>query len=82
MTQQIEVGFQAFVSDGGEEFGAVRGVSADGVDVWIENAGEFRVSLDAVQDVHSQKVIFDCNKLSPHLRRAIKHSHDDEVPGL
>jgi hypothetical protein len=82
MTQQIEVGFQAFVSDGGEEFGAVRGVSTDGVDVWIENAGEFRVPLDAVQDVHSQKVIFDCRKLDRRVRKAIGHAHEAEEPGL
>ena len=56
----IEVGYQAFVSDGGEEFGAVRAVTPDFVLVWVENAGEFRLPRDAVQDVHSQKVIFDC----------------------
>jgi hypothetical protein len=39
------------------------------------------VTLCARKKIH-EKVIFDCNKLSPHLRRAIKHSHDDEVPGL
>ena len=80
--KRIEVGYQAFVSDGGEEFGAVRAVSPDGVVVWIENAGEFRVPLDAVQDVHSQKVIFECRKLGRRIREAIGHAHEGEVPGL
>jgi len=26
MTEEIEIGFQAYVSDGGEEFGAVRAI--------------------------------------------------------
>ena len=82
MPERIEVGYQAFVSDGSDEFGAIRSVSRDGLVVYVENAGDFPVPLEAVTAVHSQKVIFDCSKLSSHLRRAIKHSHDDEVPGL
>jgi hypothetical protein len=82
MRETIEVGYQAFVSDGGEEFGAVRDISADGLVVYVENAGEFRVPLDAVKAVHSQKVIFECRKLDPRLRRAIGHAHDAEVPRL
>ena len=82
MKNAIEIGYQAFVSDGGEEFGAIRRVSRDGLVVYVENAGDFEVSLDAVQAVHSKKVIFDCSKLDKHLRRAIGHAHDAEVPGL
>jgi hypothetical protein len=80
--QRIEIGFQAFVSDGGEEFGAIRDVFSDGLVVYVENAGEFRVPLYAVKAVHSQKVVFDCGKLDDRLRRAIGHAHDAEVPGL
>jgi hypothetical protein len=80
--EKIEVGYQAYVSDGGEEFGAVRNVASDGVVVYVENAGEFRIPFDAVHAVHSQKVVFDCNKLDARLRRAIGHAHDSEVPGL
>src|SRR5262245_35823391 len=47
MAEQIEIGFQAFVSDGGEEFGAVREVSARDVVVYVENAGDFRVPRSA-----------------------------------
>ena len=82
MREKIEVGYQAFVSDGGEEFGAVRDVSADGLVVYVENAGEFQVPLDAVKAVHSQKVVFECRKLDQRLRRAIGHAHESEVPGL
>jgi len=80
--KDIDVGYQTFVSDGGEEFGAVRAVTPDFVLVWVENAGEFRVPMDAVQDVHSQKVIFDCRKLDRRIRAAIGHAHESEEPGL
>ena len=82
MSEAIQVGYQTFVSDGTEEFGAVRDISPDGLVVYVENAGEFRVPLDAVKAVHSQKVIFDCSKLDRRLRRAIGHAHDAEEPGL
>jgi len=82
MREKIEIGAQAFVSDGGEEFGAVRGFGRNSVVVYVENSGEFEVPLDAVAAVHSRKVIFDCKKLDAQLRRAIGHAHDAEVPGL
>jgi hypothetical protein len=82
MQERIEIGYQAFVSDGGEEFGAIRDVSPEGLVVYVENAGDFRVSLDAVKAVHSHKVVFDCGKLDDRLRRAIGHAHDAEVPGF
>ena len=82
MREPIEIGYQAFVSDGGEEFGAIREVAPDALVVYVENAGEFRIPLEAVSAVHSQKVIFDCAKLDGRLRHAIGHAHDAEVPGL
>ena len=85
MQQAIEVGYQTFVSDGGEEFGAVREVSPNGrpeIVIYVENAGEFVVPLSAVEAVHSQKVILTCGKLDGRLRRAIGHAHDAEEPGL
>ena len=80
MASSIEPGFQAFVSDGGEEFGAVRAVSHDGrmLTVYVENAGEFRVPVEAVSAVHSGKVVFECAKLDKALRKAIGHAHDAE----
>jgi hypothetical protein len=85
MRENIQVGYQAFVSDGGEEFGAVRQVSPNGEPVlviYVENAGEFVVPFEAVASVHSQKVVLECSKLDARLRRAIGHAHDAEEPGF
>ena len=82
MHEDIKIGYHAFVSDGGQEFGAIRKVTPHGVVVYVENAGDFEVPLAAVEVVHSQKVIFDCAKLDPRIRKAIGHAHDAEVPGL
>jgi len=85
MNETIEVGYQTFVSDGGEEFGAVREVAPNGrpeLVIYVENAGDFVVPLSAVEAVHSQKVILSCGKLDRRLRRAIGHAHDSEKPGL
>jgi len=84
MQEKIEVGFQTFISDGGEEFGAVRQVAPAGrpeLVIYVENAGDFTVPIDAVQSVHSEKVILNCRKLDRRLREAIGHAHDSEKPG-
>ena len=83
MRESIEVGYQTFVSDGGEEFGAVRQVAPHGrpeLVIYVENAGDFVVPLSAVESVHSQKVILSCAKLERRLRQAIGHAHDAEEP--
>jgi len=83
MREAIEIGYQAFVSDGDEEFGAVRAVSPNGrpeLVIYVENAGDFFVPLAAVEAVHSQKVILSCAKLERRLRAAIGHAHDAEEP--
>ncbi len=81
MREKIEVGFQTFVDDSPEEFGAVRAIAPDGrsVTVYVENAGDFVVSLDAVVSVQSVMVTFACRKLDPKLRVAIGHAHDQET---
>jgi hypothetical protein len=80
MREKIEVGFQTFVSDGQEEFGAIHEISPDGrhLTVYVENAGDFVIPADAVVSVRSEKVTFDCKKLDPKLRAAIGHAHDAE----
>ena len=78
MNDQIKVGYQAFVSDGPEEFGAVREIFPDSVVVYVENAGDFVIPIGAVDSVHAQKVVFACGKLSAPLRQAIGHAHDAE----
>lgn len=82
MRESIQVGDQAFVAGGTEEFGAVRSRTKHGLVIYVENAGEFIISLDAVTAVHSGKVIFDRAKLEPALLDAIGHAHDAEEPGL
>lgn len=83
MKHAIEIGFQAYVKDGGEEFGAVRQVMANGdVVVYVENSGDHVVPHAAIEAVHSGKVIITASKLDEKLRAAIGHSHDAEEPGL
>jgi hypothetical protein len=82
MNERIQVGFQTFVTDGPETFGAVRAISPNGKEltVFVENAGDFMVPLTAVASVQSEKVTFDCKKLDHKLRKAIGHAHDAEDP--
>jgi hypothetical protein len=80
----IQVGFQVFVSDGGQEVGAVRQVAPFGrpeLEIYIENAGDFVVPLTAIASVHDNKVVLDQKKLDPTLRHAVTHAHDAEEPG-
>ena len=84
MRETIEIRYQAFVSDGGEEFGAVRAISPNGrpeLVIYVENAGDFVVPLSAVEAVHSQKVILSCDMLEYRFRQAIGHAHDAEESG-
>lgn len=81
MQEKIKIGFQAFASDGGEEFGAVRAVSPRELTIYVENAGDFTVPMSAVEAVHSEKVVLNCAKLDKRLRQAIGHAHDKEEPG-
>jgi hypothetical protein len=84
MQEEIAVGDQVFAVDGGEVFGAVRLVAPHGrpeLVIYVENAGDFIVPLDAVEAVHAQKVIVNCSKLDSRLREAIGHAHDAEEPG-
>jgi len=79
MREPIEVGYEAFVSDQEEKFGAIRAVSPRELTVWVEHAGDFTVPIEAVVSVQSEKVTFDCSKLNHELRVAIGHAHDAEV---
>jgi hypothetical protein len=84
MREEIAVGYQVFVADGGEVFGAVRQVAPHGrpeLVIYVENAGDFVVPFEAVEAVHSQKVIVNCEKLEQRLREAIGRAHDSEEPG-
>jgi hypothetical protein len=81
MEETIQVGYQVFTSDGGEEVGAVHKVLRDrGLVVYIENTGDCEIPAEAIAAVHSQKVILKWDKLSPELQHAIRHAHDAELP--
>jgi hypothetical protein len=63
MTEQrpIEIGFQVYTEEGGETFGAVRGLvpQTNALIIYIENAGDFEVPTETVRRVHDGKVIVD-----------------------
>ena len=80
--EKIEEGFDVFAHDGEKAFGAVRGVSKNGIVVYVENAGDFVIPLAALKDVHDEKVIVDCAKLDMKLKRAIGHAHLGEDPRI
>jgi ribosomal 30S subunit maturation factor RimM len=77
----IEVGYQVFAKDGGEEFGAVRDVVPGGrpeIVVYVENSHEFTIPLSAVVAVHSEKVLVDLSQLPGDLQEAVRHAHEAE----
>jgi hypothetical protein len=85
MLNQIQEGFEVFLVDGEHAFGAVRQVAPHGrneLTIYVENAGDFSVPLEAIKAVHAQKVILDSSKLDRRLRRAIGHAHDAEDPTI
>jgi hypothetical protein len=82
MNEGIELGYMAFVAEGSEGIGAVRGVSPDHVVIYVENAGEFIVPMAAVRKVHDQKVMLNPRLLDKALLSAIGHVHDSEDPKL
>ena len=75
---RIEVGYQAFARGSEEEFGAVREVRPGELVVYIEDAGDTRIPLDAVLEVVEGKVIVDAQKLDDRVRKAIAAAHRDE----
>ncbi|TAL80143.1 MAG: hypothetical protein EPN62_19740 [Candidimonas sp.] len=78
-------GFEVFAHDGDVAFGAIRAVQPQGrpeLVVYVENAGDFVVSLDAVEAVHEQKVILNRGKLDPRLQQAIGRAHGSEDPNF
>jgi hypothetical protein len=78
---QIEVGFQVFLKDGGDEVGAVRDLCGHRPEivVYVENSGEFTVPLAAIETVHYQKVILDQGRLPEEMRVALRRAHDAET---
>ncbi len=83
--ESIQVGFQVFAQGGEEEFGAVRDVCPGGRNellVNVENGGDYCIPLEAIVDVHDEKVIIDVARLPAAVQGTISHAHDAEAPGL
>ncbi|MFN0219181.1 MAG: hypothetical protein ACKVP4_10240 [Hyphomicrobium sp.] len=82
MRGPIEPGFMAFVAEGREGIGAVRGVSERAIVIYVENSGEYVVPRSAITAVHDQKVILDPKRLDAALLKAVGHAHDGEDPSV
>ncbi|MBS2026398.1 MAG: hypothetical protein JST54_00720 [Deltaproteobacteria bacterium] len=81
----IEIGYQVFVPGSSEALGAVRDVAPDGrpeLRVYVENAGDFTVPLEAVRAVVEEKVVLDTARLPDSMRAVIQLAHAGEQPGL
>ena len=83
--ESIRPGFQVFAKGGSEEFGAVRDVCPDGrreLLVNVENGGDRWIPIDAIVDVHDERVMVDLARLPASFRSAVARAHDAEVQGL
>ncbi len=75
----IENDAQVFAKEGQVAIGAVRRVMPGSVDVYIENYGQAKITLDQVSAIHDGKVVLAVDRLSEDLRVAIEHAHDREL---
>ena len=75
---RVQVGDQVYLEEGGSAFGAVRGVQRHGLQIYVENAGDFDIRAEAVKSVHDGKVVLLEARLGPALRTAIAHAHTSE----
>ena len=81
----IRFGDQVFLEEGGVMFGAVRDIRTSPhplLVVNVEGTGDMTIPFHAVRAVHDGKVIVDPNRVDDTVRRAIRHAHDREEPGL
>lgn len=82
--EQVRVGFQVFARGGVEEFGAVREVCPGGraeLLINVENGGDHFIPLEAIREVHDEKVVVDVARLPMGLRFIIARAHAAEVGG-
>jgi hypothetical protein len=82
MHENIREGFDVFLHDGDGFVGAVRQVRKSEIVVYVENAGDFEVPMDAVKDAEAEKVILDSTKLPPKMLAAIRARESAEDPKL
>jgi len=61
MRHDIKIGSRRLSPTAARKFGAVRDISPNGdLVIYVENAGEFVIAPEAVEAVHSGKVILRC----------------------
>src|SRR5438874_11213112 len=82
MWEKVKDGFDVFLTEGGQSFGAIRQVRKSELVIYVENAGDFEVPFEAVTDAGAGKVVLDEKRLSPKLREAIARAHGAEDPRL
>jgi hypothetical protein len=76
---QVDIGFQVYFEEGGEEIGAVRDVRPDHIVVYVEGAREFTVLGNAVRAAHDGKLVLDPTKVEPALLAAARRAHENET---
>ena len=76
--EHLKPDLPVFAHDGEVAFGAVRAVYPEEVLIYIENTGDVRVPLDAIADVHYDKVLLDLGKLPESTLAAIRRAHSAE----
>ncbi len=79
MIEKATIGDHVFLEDGGEEIGAVRQIAKAELVIYVEGAGDFTVSADAVRAVHYGKVVLDATKLDPRVLSAAQAAHASEI---
>ncbi len=75
---RVQIGDQVYLEEGGLAFGAVRGVQRHGLNIYVENAGDFDIRAEAIRSIHDGKVVLLESRLGPSLRTAIAHAHKAE----
>ena len=78
MAEPIRKDLPVFLHDGDVAIGDVRGMKDGDLIVYIENAGDFTLPRNTVQDVHFDKVILDGRKLEQKIHAAIRLAHASE----
>jgi len=76
---EVAVGDHVFLSEGGEEIGAVRKIERDHLVVYVEAAGDFIVRGPEVKAIHYGKVVLEADKVDPRLLEAARGAHERET---
>ena len=82
MLEHIKTDQMAFIDGKLEGVGTIRGISKSALTIYVENAGEFVIAIEAVTAAHDGKVILDRSRLGKAFLNAVGHGHDREVPDV